>query len=70
MRIFQEICTEDGLTELPRKELSGAFFLPGFLLLSPETAAACVAEGHALIQACGFDYVTVFRKRKPEFIKL
>ena len=33
-------------------------------------AAACIREGHELLLACGFDYVTVFRQRTPEFIKL
>lgn len=36
----------------------------------PEDAAKGVREGHELLRACGFDYVTVFRHRKPEFIKL
>lgn len=67
----------DGCGPFPSEEilrlyrsLGGEIITVGSDAHTPETAAACVAEGHELIQACGFDYVTVFRKRKPEFIKL
>ena len=36
----------------------------------PAAAAAAVREGHALLKACGFDYVSIFRHRQPEFIRL
>ena len=36
----------------------------------PEDAAKGIREGYAVLRRCGFDYVTVFRRRKPERIKL
>ena len=36
----------------------------------PAVAADAVREGHALLKSCGFDYVTIFRRRKPEYITL
>lgn len=33
-------------------------------------AAKCVAQGQELLRACGFRYITVFTKRRPEFIPL
>lgn len=36
----------------------------------PEDAAKGIQTGYELLKACGFHYVTVFRQRKPEFIKL
>jgi histidinol-phosphatase (PHP family) len=52
------------------RDLGGELVTVGSDAHSPKTAAACLQEGHALLRECGFDYVTVFRRRKPEFIRL
>ena len=35
-----------------------------------DNAAMCLAEGQEVLKACGFDYITVFTKRKPSFISI
>ena len=52
------------------RELGGEIVTVGSDAHNVGNAAACIREGHALLRDCGFDYVTVFRRRKPEFIKL
>lgn len=67
----------DGCGPFPSEEilrlyrsLGGEIITVGSDAHKPEQAAACVKEGHALLKACGFEYVSIFRQRKPEFIKL
>ncbi len=52
------------------RDLGGEIVTVGSDAHTPETAAACVREGYAVLRACGFGYVTVFRQRKPAFIRL
>jgi len=69
--------THDGCGPFPSAELlqlyrtlGGEIVTVGRVAYNTGNAAACIREGHALLRECGFDYVTVFRQRKPEFIKL
>ena len=52
------------------REMGGEIVTVGSDAHKTNVAAAAVREGYALLNACGFDYVTYFRQRKPEFIKL
>lgn len=52
------------------RDLGGEIVTVGSDAHTPETAAACVREGYAVLRACGFGYVTVFRQRKPAFLRL
>lgn len=52
------------------RAMGGELITVGSDAHTPETAAKCVREGHELLKECGFDYVTIFRQRKPEQIKL
>lgn len=60
---------EPGLLRLYRA-LGGEIITVGSDAHTPETAAKCIGEGHALLRECGFGYVTVFRNRRAEFLKL
>ena len=67
----------DGCGPFPSEEilrlyrsLGGEIVTVGSDAHSPRNAAKCVREGHEVLRRCGFDHVTVFRQRKPEFIKL
>ena len=67
----------DGCGPFPNAEilklyraLGGEIVTVGSDAHSTGNAAACIREGHALLRGCGFDYVSVFRQRTPEFIKL
>jgi len=67
----------DGCGPFPSEEIlrlyrsmGGEIITVGSDAHRPEAAAAAVREGTELLQACGFDYVNIFRQRKPEFIKL
>ena len=67
----------DGCGPFPSEEilrlyrgLGGEIVTVGSDAHSPQTAAKCVREGYEILRRCGFEYVTVFRTRKPEWIKL
>ena len=52
------------------RQLGGEIITVGSDAHRPEDAAKGVAAGFEVLRDCGFDYVTVFRQRKPEFMKL
>ena len=52
------------------RELGGEIITIGADAHSPEDIAFDFQKMPDLLKACGFRYFTVFRKRKPEFIKL
>lgn len=52
------------------RRLGGEIVTVGSDAHTPATAAACLREGYDLLRECGFSYVSLFRKHKPEFIKL
>lgn len=52
------------------RSLGGEIITVGSDAHTPASAAACVAEGYEVLRQCGFEYVCVFRRRKPEFIKI
>ena len=52
------------------RELGGEILTVGSDAHRPEDAAKGIRTGCEILQQCGFRYVTVFRHRKPEFIKL
>lgn len=60
--------TEDIL--LRYRELGGELLTLGSDGHAPEQMAYDFAKTGELLKACGFRYYTIFRKRKPEFIKL
>ena len=67
----------DGCGPFPGEEilrlyraLGGEIVTVGSDAHRPEDAAKGIREGYAVLRRCGFDYVTVFRRRKPERIKL
>ena len=67
----------DGCGPFPSEEilrlyraLGGEIVTVGSDAHRPEDAAKGIREGYAVLRRCGFDYVTVFRRRKPERIKL
>lgn len=52
------------------KSLGGEIITVGSDAHFSENAGQDVAAGYALLQTIGFKYVTVFRERKPEFIRI
>ena len=67
----------DGCGPFPSEEilrlyraLGGEILTVGSDAHSPGDAAKGIREGYLAAQRCGFSYVTVFRQRKPEWIKL
>ena len=52
------------------RDLGGETVTVGSDAHSPANAAKGIREGYAVLQSCGFDYVTVFRQRTPERIKI
>ena len=52
------------------RQLGGEIITTGSDAHSPEDAAKGIAAGMEVLADCGFDYVCVFRRRKPEFIKI
>ena len=52
------------------RELGGEIITVGSDAHRPEDAAKAVAAGVEVLKDCGFDYVCVFRRRTPEFIKI
>ena len=67
----------DGCGPFPSEEilrlyrsLGGEIVTVGSDAHTPGSAAKGVRQGFEVLRACGFDYVTVFRQRKPEWIKI
>ena len=67
----------DGCGPFPSEEilrlyrsLGGEIVTVGSDAHRPDDAAKGLAEGCRILKACGFDYITVFRRRTPEWIKL
>lgn len=52
------------------RQMGGEIITVGSDAHRPEDAAKGVAAGFEVLKSCGFDYVCVFRHRKPEFIKI
>ena len=52
------------------RDLGGEIITVGSDAHRPEDAAKGIRAGYEILQCCGFDYITVFRQRKPEWIKL
>lgn len=52
------------------KAMGGQVITVGSDAHSPGDAAKCVRQGYEIIKSCGFDYVSTFKKRKCEFIKI
>ena len=52
------------------RELGGEIITVGSDAHRPGDAAKCVGEGLAILKECGFRYVTVFTKHKPDFIPI
>ncbi len=67
----------DGCGPFPSEEilrlyrsLGGEVITVGSDAHTPENAAKGLREGFQILRQCGFAYVTVFRRRKPEWVKL
>ena len=67
----------DGCGPFPSEEilrlyrgLGGEIVTVGSDAHQPGDAAKGLAEGCHILKSCGFDYITVFRQRKPEWIRL
>lgn len=52
------------------KELGGEIVTIGSDAHAPERIAYAFDNGKSILKACGFSYYTIFKQRKPEFIKL
>lgn len=52
------------------RDLGGETVTIGSDAHTPGNAAKGIRQGYEVLKACGFDYVTVFRHRTPERIKL
>ncbi len=52
------------------KSLGGEIVTVGSDAHRPQDAARCVDQGQEVLRACGFRYIAVFTKRKPEFIPI
>ncbi len=52
------------------RELGGEILTMGSDGHSPEYVGYCFDQAEEYLRACGFDYYTVFRNRKPEFYKI
>lgn len=52
------------------RSLGGEIITAGSDAHRPEDAAKGLAAGVGILKDCGFDYVCVFRRRTPEFIKI
>ncbi len=52
------------------KAMGGEIITVGSDAHTPEDAAKCVREGYEIIKSCGFEYVSTFKRRKCEFIKI
>ena len=52
------------------RQMGGEIITVGSDAHRPEDAAKGVAAGYEVLKSCGFDYVCVFRHRKPEFIQI
>ena len=67
----------DGCGPFPSEELLRFYRALGGELLTigsdahtPTDAAKCLREGHELAQSLGFRYISIYTRRKPEFIRL
>ena len=67
----------DGCGPFPSEEilrlyraLGGEIITVGSDAHRPEDAAKGIRTGCEILRSCGFHYITVFRRRKPEWIKL
>ncbi len=52
------------------RELGGEIITMGSDAHRPREVGFCIRKGQELLKACGYEYFTVFKDRKPEFIKL
>ncbi|MBE7016613.1 MAG: histidinol-phosphatase HisJ family protein [Ruminococcaceae bacterium] len=52
------------------KALGGEIITVGSDAHRPSDAAKCVREGYEIIKSCGFEYVSTFKNRKCEFVKI
>ncbi len=52
------------------RALGGEIITVGSDAHTVKNAAKCVREGYEVLRSCGFEYVSVFDRRKPTFIKL
>ena len=52
------------------KSLGGEIITVGSDAHKPGDAAKCVRDGYEIIKNCGFEYVSTFKKRKCEFVKI
>jgi len=52
------------------RELGGEIVTVGSDAHRTRDAGACIAEGYEILLEAGFKYVTTFKRRKPEFIKI
>jgi len=52
------------------RDLGGEIVTVGSDAHRPADAAKCVDQGMALLERCGFRYITVFTRHKPEFIPI
>ena len=52
------------------REMGGEIITVGSDAHTPSDAAKCVREGYAIIKECGFEYVSTFKNRKCEFVKI
>ena len=67
----------DGVGPFPSEEilrlyrsLGGEIITVGSDAHRPQDAAKCVDRGQELLRTCGFKYIAVFTRRKPEFIPI
>ena len=52
------------------RDLGGEILTIGSDAHRPEDAAKCVRDGFALAKDCGFSYISTFKSRKAEFVKI
>ena len=52
------------------RDLGGEIVTSGSDAHRPDLAAKCLAEGQQVLRACGFRYVAVYTRRRPEFLPL
>ena len=63
-------CLSSACRALTVQDLGGETVTVGSDAHTPQSAAKGIREGYEVLRHCGFEYVTVFRQRKPERIKL
>lgn len=52
------------------RSMGGEIITVGSDAHTPADAAKCIRQGYEIIKDCGFDYVSTFKKRRCEFIKI